>query len=135
MSDDLRRKVAELLGWRMQATANRRPFHYWTLFNADDIPVWSALGKDASIDEAWEAAIRGDFVSGDVVPDWPHDPAAALGLLEARKLEWGCEYHSEDDEYIVWLCDEKGEGMWDALGTTFAEAATLAWCEWREAGE
>jgi len=113
--DDLRREIAERLGWQVYHYDKGRPAYYLLVDENFD-----ALGKERNTEEeAWADA-----------PDWPRDLNAAMGLVpEIYRLK-----------LVVWPIDNAGprcyaeiEYVWTGGGDTPAEAVCRAVEAWKAA--
>ena len=80
-NDELRRKIAERLGYRVRQQQEGIWFHKWYLSAPDG---WNALGDPSGLGYffdtpeqvwAWVADHK------DAIPNWPEDIAAAINLL------------------------------------------------------
>lgn len=136
-ASDQRRVVAELLGWRVWKDAAG----YWRCDDPDGLSYGGRVAnvRVDSIDEAWSKFMV-------ILPDWPHSPAAALGLLAG--VYWQAEklpMHGGDMMHVrvfgvmdARLVTEAGH-VWHGTAkivngdeaAAFAAAATEAWVGWK----
>lgn len=122
-------------GYRMVQQAG-----FWNLAKPGDPYgyVWISRDELSDLDDAWQDA----FEAG-ALPDWPHDPAAAIGLLADFVYAVHIQIDPTGGRVMVWPDDlsewkpprDGGYATFDKpedLPAAFAAAACGAWIAWRK---
>ena len=114
MSDDeLRRVIAEMLGW-----SEIEEYDYW----------YEDYGSDG-----WITTLRGTHKgeSGVQVPNWPTDANAALALVEG--VAESCELETIESGWRAALTGFESPVWYFASSKTPARAVCAVWVQWKQA--
>ncbi len=123
--DELRRRIAERLGWRDFETQKQWVETWYDTYEDEQL-----FGVDP------DGAER-------MVPDWPRDANAVEALLDSTGVAWMC-YRNEDGSKSVYIQTGVGYSFYDdpenlqyhgkrGDGASFAEAGCRAWLAWMQA--
>lgn len=140
---DIRRRVAEALGWRVvEPNEILRRLHSigdqrWVIFDPSG-KLYSLGFRFNSAQEAWNKLLIAQTWGRHVIPYYDQDPAAALALLAG--VRYTHEHYPNGQSPApmmpavsdrVIIVDE--HGVYPGNGNTFAAAATSAWLAWQQA--
>jgi hypothetical protein len=123
--NDLRRAIAERLGWRLEDTPdgrNRRLINPRGELNS--FTRWHTMEE---LFNSPEMTNRAAFV-----PDWPRDANAATGLLTGflwAEIHW----NSFVNQWTAVYPDEMGAKGYEGSGATLARAVCICWLRWHDA--
>lgn len=128
MTDNLRRRVAELLGFEVYEMSEEEKRDL--VDEQRNRPCYNFRAPGDFFQFAWPDP---DSL-WKMLPPWDIEPRNALKLLEAWR--WSCQHQYGRYTVRMMIPQREARGGWsiyEAEADTFAEAAREAWCAWREA--